>query len=165
MTQRGDWSKSSEKLLCNRCPLKYEARESGRGEMLYETDWTGAPPGRTCTQEELVSLIYDISGMGVAIHNRVYNDLDPRYGCSHPMRINKETQARSQPSGEWVIMIIHKLQPGSQQTKSKVLCSISTQTEYKSKHVNTWVEVEHAWTSSDYQPMMKTVNRCERYHQ
>ena len=28
--------RDSEKLLCNRCPLKHEARERERGEMLYE---------------------------------------------------------------------------------------------------------------------------------
>ena len=33
--ERGD--RDGDKLLCNRCPLKHEARESGRGEMLYET--------------------------------------------------------------------------------------------------------------------------------
>ena len=146
-------------------PKAWSPRESGRGEMLYETDWTGAPPGRTCTQAKLASLIYDISGMGAAIQNRVYNEIDPRYGRSHPARIDKETQAWSQPSSEWVIIIIQKSQPGSQQTKSRVLRSISTRTKYKFKHVNTWAEVEHAWTSSDYQSMMKTVNRRERYHQ
>ena len=36
-TQWGDWHEGSDILLCNRCPLKHEARESGRGEMLYET--------------------------------------------------------------------------------------------------------------------------------
>ena len=33
--ERGN--RDSDKLLCNRCPLKHEARESGRGEMLYKT--------------------------------------------------------------------------------------------------------------------------------
>ena len=28
--------KDGDKLLCNRCPLKNEARERERGEMLYE---------------------------------------------------------------------------------------------------------------------------------
>ena len=28
--------KDGDKLLCNRCPLKHEARERKRGEMLYE---------------------------------------------------------------------------------------------------------------------------------
>ena len=28
--------RDSDKLLCNRCPLKHEARERERGEMLYE---------------------------------------------------------------------------------------------------------------------------------
>ena len=28
--------KDGEKLLCNRCPLKHEAPERERGEMLYE---------------------------------------------------------------------------------------------------------------------------------
>lgn len=28
-------------------------------------------------------------GMGAAIYNRVYNNQDPRYGCSHPVRIDK----------------------------------------------------------------------------
>ena len=26
----------SDKILCNRCPLKHEVRERGRGEMLYK---------------------------------------------------------------------------------------------------------------------------------
>ena len=28
--------RDGEKMLCNRCPLKHEVRERGRGEMLYE---------------------------------------------------------------------------------------------------------------------------------
>ena len=28
--------RDGDKLLCNRCPLKHEARERKRGEMLYE---------------------------------------------------------------------------------------------------------------------------------
>ena len=28
--------RDGDKLLCNRCPLKHEARERERGEMLYE---------------------------------------------------------------------------------------------------------------------------------
>ena len=28
--------RGGEKMLCNRCPLKHEVRERGRGEMLYE---------------------------------------------------------------------------------------------------------------------------------
>ena len=31
----GDF-RDGDKLLCNRCPLKHEARERERGEMLYE---------------------------------------------------------------------------------------------------------------------------------
>ena len=34
MRERG--SKDGDKLLCNRCPLKHEARERERGEMLYK---------------------------------------------------------------------------------------------------------------------------------
>ena len=26
-----------DKILCNRCPLKHEGQESGRGEMIYES--------------------------------------------------------------------------------------------------------------------------------
>ena len=29
--------RDGDKLLCNRCPLKHEARERERGEMLYES--------------------------------------------------------------------------------------------------------------------------------
>ena len=28
--------RDGEKMLCNRCPLKHEVQERGRGEMLYE---------------------------------------------------------------------------------------------------------------------------------
>ena len=28
--------RDGDKMLCNRCPLKHEVRERGRGEMLYE---------------------------------------------------------------------------------------------------------------------------------
>ena len=28
--------RDSDKMLCNRCPLKHEVQERGRGEMLYE---------------------------------------------------------------------------------------------------------------------------------
>ena len=32
-----DWDcRDGEKILSNRCPLKHEARERGRGEMIYE---------------------------------------------------------------------------------------------------------------------------------
>ena len=31
--------------------------------------------------------------MGVDIHNRVYKNWDPRYGCSHP--VNKDQQVDS----------------------------------------------------------------------
>ena len=30
-------NRDGEKLLCNKCPLKHEGRESGRGEMLYKS--------------------------------------------------------------------------------------------------------------------------------
>ena len=33
--QDGD-CRDGDKLLCNKCPLKHEARERERGEMLYE---------------------------------------------------------------------------------------------------------------------------------
>ena len=28
--------RDSDKMLCNRCPLKHEVQERGRGEMIYE---------------------------------------------------------------------------------------------------------------------------------
>ena len=28
--------RDGDKMLCNRCPLKHEVRERGRGEMIYE---------------------------------------------------------------------------------------------------------------------------------
>ena len=28
--------RDGDKMLCNRCPIKHEVRERGRGEMLYE---------------------------------------------------------------------------------------------------------------------------------
>ena len=28
--------RDGDKMLCNKCPLKHEVRERGRGEMLYE---------------------------------------------------------------------------------------------------------------------------------
>ena len=28
--------RAGDKMLCNKCPLKHEVRERGRGEMLYE---------------------------------------------------------------------------------------------------------------------------------
>ena len=28
--------RDDEKMLCNRCPLKHEVRERGRGEIIYE---------------------------------------------------------------------------------------------------------------------------------
>ena len=33
--QDGDF-REGDKIMCNRCPLKHEVRERGRGEMLYE---------------------------------------------------------------------------------------------------------------------------------
>ena len=35
--------KVGEKILCNRCPLKHEAQERGRGEMLYENTFDQKP--------------------------------------------------------------------------------------------------------------------------
>ena len=113
-------------------------------------------------------MIY-MCGMGAAIHNRVYNNLDPRHGRSHPVRTDKRDSSMD-ASIQWVSHVTNhdnpqNPQPGFQQTKSRVLRSISTRKKYKFKHANKWAEVEHARTSSDYQPMMKAVNRRERYHQ
>ena len=48
-------------------------------------------------QAQLISQIHDICGMGATIHNRVYKNPDPGYGCNHLVRIDKETQVWSQP--------------------------------------------------------------------
>ena len=147
--------RDGDKLLCNRCPLKHEAQEREGGEMLYEnvSNWSsavGKPAWRNTTD---ISSTWCICGMDSAIQNRVYNNPDPRYGCSHPTVSHVQNDNNPQS------------QPGLQQTQSRVLRSISTQIKYKFKHANMWAEVEHARTSSDYQPIMKAVNRRERNHQ
>ena len=76
--------RDGNKILCNRCPLKHEVRERGRGEMLYEN----APNQKychrkTCEDKYNWYLWYMICGMGETIHNRVYDNHDPRYGRNH----------------------------------------------------------------------------------
>ena len=70
----GDF-RDSEKMLCNRCPLKHEVRERerGRGEMLYENELEL----NTAVGKSIITNTADISdtrtcGMGMAIHNRVH---------------------------------------------------------------------------------------------
>ena len=83
--------RDGEKLLCNRCPLKHEARERERGEMLYENMSTeniafGKPVERSTTY---VSDTWNICVVWVQPSITVYNNLDPRHGRIHPMKIDK----------------------------------------------------------------------------
>ena len=125
-----------------------------------------------CTTDSLITCSL---GMGAAIQKTYdersvvwmqppsWRDHDDNKVWSQP---SQKTQVWSQPSiNESCNINPQKSQPSSQQTRTRVLRSIPIRTKYKSKHVNTWAEVEHAWTSSDYQSMMKTVNKRERGHQ
>ena len=144
--------------------------ERERGEMLYDnmSNWrpaVGKPAQKDTTD---ISSTWCISGMDTAIRNRVCYNSDPGYGRSHPTKI-KQIDSGMVAAIQSTSYIHNdnnpQSQPRLQQTQSRVLRSISTQTKYKFKHANMWAEVEHARTSSDYQPMMKAVNRRERNHQ
>ena len=51
-------SRDSEKILCNKCPLKYEFRERGRSEMLYKNMLKKTPTLEDLqVQVKLISLI------------------------------------------------------------------------------------------------------------
>ena len=53
---------------------------------------------KTCKYKYNWYFWYMTCGMGVAIHNRVHKQWDPRYGHSHPaVGIKKQTQVWSQP--------------------------------------------------------------------
>ena len=92
---------NGDKLLCNRCPLKHEARERERGEMLYKNmrDWKHGRQ-RTCEKKYnwyLKYMIYvvwaqpyiteyiiiEIQGMDAAIERGSINRL--RHGRNHLM--------------------------------------------------------------------------------
>ena len=82
--------RDGDKLLCNRCPLKHEARKrEGWNALRERVQLKTLPSENLCREVQLISQIHDICGMGAAIHNRVYNNPDPRYGHSHPVRIDK----------------------------------------------------------------------------
>ena len=71
---------NGDKLLCNRFPLKHEARERERGEMLYKNTYS-------CRRESALRDTTDISitcslGMGAAIQKTYEEGL--WYGRSHP---------------------------------------------------------------------------------
>ena len=141
-----------------------------RGEMLYENMFNWRPTVRKPAQKDTtnISSTWCICGMDAAIRNRVCYNLDLGYGRSHPTKIKQIDSGMVAATRS--VSHVHndknpQSQPGLQQTQSRVLRSISTQTKYKFKHANMWAEVEHARTSSDYQPMMKAVNRRERNHQ
>ena len=131
---------------------------------------TEGPPSETCAERYnwyLKYMMY-IYGMDAAIRNRVCYNPDLGYGRSHPTKI-KQIDSGMVAAIQFVSHVHNdnnpQSQPGLQQTQSRVLRSISTQIKNKFKHANMWAEVEHAGTSSDYQPMMKAVKRCERNHQ
>jgi len=59
--------------------------------MLYKnmSNQKTRPPENLRGEVQLISQIHDICGMGAAIPSRVHNNLDPRYGRNHPVRIDK----------------------------------------------------------------------------
>ena len=70
-------NRDGDKLLCNRCPLKHEARE--RGVKCFTRTWPlkTLPPENLHGEVQLISQVHDVCGMGAAIHSRVHNNLDP----------------------------------------------------------------------------------------
>ena len=125
--------RDGDKLLCNRCPLKYEAREWEGWNALREHVQLKARRRKTCTERYnwyLKYMMY-IYGMDAAIRNRVCYNPDPRYGRSHPTKI-KQVDSGMVAAIQSVSHVHNdknpQSQPGLQQTQSRVLRSISTRT-------------------------------------
>ena len=151
-------------------PKAWGPREREGWNALREHVQLKARRRKTCAERYNWYLKYmiHIYGMDAAIRNRVCYNRDLGYGHSHPTQI-KQIDSGMVAAIQSVSHVHNdnnpQSQPGLQQTQSRVLRSISTQTKYKFEHANLWAEVEHARTSPDYQPMMKAVNRRERNHQ
>ena len=92
-------SRDGDKFLCNRCPLKHEARErEGWNALREHVQLKTLLPENPRKEVQLISQVHDICGMGAAICNRVYKNWIPgmdaairwgpmnklRYGRSHP---------------------------------------------------------------------------------
>ena len=150
-------------------PKVWGPRERGV-KCFTRTCSTEGPPSENLRRKiQLISQVHDVYiWYGRSHPNRVCYNPDLGYGRSHPTKI-KQIDSGMVAAIQSVSHVHNdnnpQSQPGLQQTQSRVLRSISTQTKYKFKHANMWAEVEHARTSSDYQPMMKAVNRRERNHQ
>jgi len=150
-------------------PKAWGPRERGV-KCFTRTCPTEGPPSENLRRKiQLISQVHDIYiWYGRSHPNRVCYNLDLGYGRSHPTQI-KQIDSGMVAAIQSVSHVHNdnnpQSQPGLQQTQSRVLRSISTQTKYKFEHVNLWAEVKHARTSPDYQPMMKAVNRRERNHQ
>jgi len=100
---------NGDKLLCNRCPLKHEAREREKGEVIYMCNWKHYRR-RTCIEKYnwyLKYMIYvvwaqpsiteytiiEIHGMGAGIQWGSINRL--RHGRSHP--VNESCKDHNNP--------------------------------------------------------------------
>ena len=160
--------RDGDKLLCNRCPLKHEAREREGWSALQEHVWLKTLPPKNLRKEvQLIFQVHDIYVVWAQPSVTEYRTGSQAW--MHPSDEDLWMGSGMVASIQWMshvmITIIHKMQPGCKYAQSGVLRSNSTRTQYKFKHVNMGVEVEHAWTSSDYQPMMKAINKRERCHQ
>ena len=72
--ERGN--RDGDKLLCNRCPLKHEARERERGVKCFTRTHVTATENLH-REIQLIAQVHDICGMVAAIYKRVHNNLDP----------------------------------------------------------------------------------------
>ena len=94
--------RDGDKMLCNRCPLKHEVRERGRGEMLYENAFdqntnVGKPASTNTTD---TSNIWHVAWAQPSIREYINNEIRGMdttiwqqgsinrlgYGCSHPIK-------------------------------------------------------------------------------
>ena len=106
--------------------------ERERGEMLYENMFNWRPAVGKPAQKDTtdISSTWCISGMDVAIRNKVCYNPDPGYGRSHPTKI-KQIDSGMVAAIQSMSHVHNdnnpQSQPGLQQTQSRILRSISTQ--------------------------------------
>ena len=124
--------RDGDKLLCNRCPLKHEARERRGVKCFTRTCPTEGPPSENLRIKiQLISQVHDVYiWYGRSHPNRVCYNPDLGYGRSHPTKIKKIDSGMV--AAIQSVSHVHndnnpQSQPRLQQTQSRVLHSISTQ--------------------------------------
>lgn len=122
--------KVGEKILCNRCLLKHEGRESGRGEMLYETitepeHHHGEPIDVSTTNISGSERSTCSRGMGATIQKT--NRTGLWYGFSHPVdkTIWKHRYGHNHPKDSGMVTTIQSKESCINNPRNLDLCKIS----------------------------------------